>query len=436
MRILMLPKNLAIGGSQINAVDLAGSLAQQGHEVHSAAAKAPLRDRLLNLNVSHTDIPPAAMRFRRLAALRQTIRRVDPDVIHAFEVRNIIDASHVAPTVPTLGTIMSTRVPWFLPESVPVTVGSPDLFRFTQLWRGGVTLLPPPIPIEHSAQPQHRGDLAAKHGLGEVEHLFVMVSRLVEPFKREAIVRTIRSMGTLETERPVALLIVGDGVARPLFEAEAEKVNKAAGERIVVFAGELTDPTPAFEAADTIVGSGTAVMRGVALGIPSIVVGREGFSDCVDGESIEALISAGFYGVGEGVVEPDPLAAQMASSLDVPARAGTDPLRLAVAERYGAAAVGKQLEGTLTAVAADPQNRARHLTELSRSALRGVHYKARKSVLSRAAARAGLVDEEADNFVFGRLRNLALPPQAFGTGRNQPASESESAHHRPADTLQ
>lgn len=417
MRILALPKNLEVGGSQVNAVDLSVSLHSIGHNVLVASPDGPLGTKLAANGVETGALPRRELPIGRIRAMTGLIRAWQPDVIHAYEVRGIVDAcysSRLANGPPVLGTILSTRVPWYLPESVPITVGMPRLFDFTRRWRtGSVALIRPPIVTSHQRTPTE-SPIPHVDDLGDPQHLAILVSRLVEAFKKEGILRTIASMTLLGNEG-VALLIVGDGPARPVYEAAAQKTNTDVGRPVVAFSGELVDPEPAFAAADVIIGNGTSVMRAAADGKPGVVIGRQGFSTVIGPEVLEALAVDGFYGVGDGLGNPDPLAGQILAALS-PDRAGElEVVKKAVLELYGVEAVAEQLDRELIKASA---MKCPGWGELTQVPLRVLYYRTLRARLRFAAESRGLHAEQADNYVYGRLRNMALPPARFGTGRN------------------
>jgi glycosyltransferase involved in cell wall biosynthesis len=291
----------------------------------------------------------------------------------------------------------------------------PNLAEFTRRWRTGPTTLIE-SPVRDSGP---RPEIVALSPRSR--RRIVLVSRLVEPFKGEGILRAITAMNALGGQ-DLVLEIVGDGPARPLFEEAAESVNQQAKTAVIEFLGEHLDGYAAIAAADLVVGNGLSVIQGVMMGKPSVVVGREGYSVVVDSGSLPELIDRGFYGVGEGLKLHDPLPEQILAALSEWRKAELAALADQVRDRYGLHAVVPRFEAEL--------DRAREIDppgagELSRSLARAVHYRARRRILRRRANRLGLTAEINDDYVFGRLRNMALPPASWGTGHNQPVRSPE-----------
>ena len=136
-------------------------------------------------------------------------------------------------------------------------------------------------------------------------------------------------------------------------------------------------------------------------------------------DNFDRLAVDGFYGVGTGVVDPDPLRDQIVHAIE-----STPPEHLAaltslVEANYGLEALSNRLEQALTSAAAASTPRWRLLEERLRVPFRFAHYRIRRERLRMQGTELGLVNEELDNYVFGKLRNLALPPAAIGTGRNR-----------------
>src|SRR4051812_35195194 len=88
LRILVYPHQLSIGGSQINAIELAAAVRDRGHTVRVFAAEAgPLGDLVrqlrlpLELAPTHRRRPSPTI----AAALRAACEREHFDVVHAYE---------------------------------------------------------------------------------------------------------------------------------------------------------------------------------------------------------------------------------------------------------------------------------------------------------------------------------------------------------------
>jgi hypothetical protein len=61
--------------------------------------------------------------------------------------------------------------------------------------------------------------------------------------------------------------------------------------------GEMADPSPAYAAADVIIGQAGSALGGMAFAKPLAVIGEEGFSELLTPESTPALLRQGWYGL-------------------------------------------------------------------------------------------------------------------------------------------
>ena len=99
----------------------------------------------------------------------------------------------------------------------------------------------------------------------------------------------------------VQLVVVGDGPARPAVEEAAAAANARAGRRVVVLAGEMVDPRPAYAAADVVLGMGGSALRGMAFGKPLVVAGVGGFWKLLTPDSAPLFLGAGLGRPGHGL---------------------------------------------------------------------------------------------------------------------------------------
>jgi hypothetical protein len=67
----------------------------------------------------------------------------------------------------------------------------------------------------------------------------------------------------------------------------------------------MTDPRPAYAAADIVVGMQGSALRGMAFGKPTVIVGDRGFSEIVSPSTFPRFLEEGFSGVGDGRSDED-----------------------------------------------------------------------------------------------------------------------------------
>ncbi|MFE5331383.1 glycosyltransferase family 4 protein [Embleya sp. NPDC056575] len=337
MRILVCPHDMQLGGSSINAVDLARAVRDLGHEVWVMGRQGPLRQRVAAAGLPLLALPerahvrPSPAVSRAIAA---AVRRHRIDVVHTYEYWPLVEAflgAFVPRGTPVLGTIMSmgSLPPYFPRTGVPLTLGYGDLYEETGEVRGlegaRVHLLEPPVdttidhPIADGADAEVDVDaFAAEHGLLKPAPTVVLVSRLARHLKQEHLERTVDAVARLSPELPgLRLVLVGGGSIEGELQARAAAANAELGRRAIVLTGEMADPRPAYASADVVVGMGSSVLRGMAFGKPTVVVGEQGFSKPVTPETIGEFDGLGFYGLGAGrvSVEQDALVGQLTTLL-------------------------------------------------------------------------------------------------------------------------
>ncbi|OCK58193.1 glycosyltransferase family 4 protein [Bradyrhizobium sp. LMTR 3] len=307
MKVLLYPHSMELGGSQLNAIQLAGSIRDRGHEVIVLSEAGPLVERVRKMALEHIELPaqrgrPSPKVIRMIGHLVQR-RRID--VVHGYEWPPIIEAflgGRVAHRTAVVGTVMSMSVASFLPRNVPLTVGT-ELIRRAAIDAGHrhVELLEPPVDTRADNPSIDGRSFRADQGVEPDEVLLAMVCRLVPDLKLEGLLSACDAVRELAVAgHRVRLMIVGDGPARGDVGRRAEEVNATAGYKVVLMAGEMADPRPAYAAADVIIGQGGSALRGMAFGKPLVVIGEEGFSELLTPESAPVFLQQGWYGLGSG----------------------------------------------------------------------------------------------------------------------------------------
>jgi glycosyltransferase involved in cell wall biosynthesis len=353
MRLLVAPHDLQIGGSQINAIDLAAGAAAAGHDVAVYGVPGPLVDRIESLGLEF--IPARPLQYRpapsRVAQLAGLARSRRLDLIHAYEWPPCLDAyygAHLLRGVPLVCTVLSMSVSPLVPRSIPLIMGTEALGdEARETHRAPVWVLEPPI----DAVADHPGiDGAAfrrERGLDDGSLLIVTVSRLAIDLKLDALVQAIDAAGVLAGRLPVRLALVGDGPAAAALEERAAEVNRRHGREVVSFLGAMADPRPAYAAADVVVGMGSSALRALSIGRPVVVQGEGGFSKPFGPETLPYFLRHGFWGLDQPGWSVEQLAGELEALLaDAGRRAELGAFgRRTVEERFSLSrALTRQLE--------------------------------------------------------------------------------------------
>jgi glycosyltransferase involved in cell wall biosynthesis len=394
VKVLVYPHTMEIGGSQLNAIEIAAAVRDRGHDVIVVSRPGALVETVRQLGLRHVTLDPRARRTlspRALAHLTSLVRENGIDVVHGYEWPPGVEAvlgPRLRLGVPVVCTIMSGSVAPFLPRTLPLIVGTNELrSRELAAGRAPVTLLEPPVDTRANAPGYDPGPFRKELGLDAATPLISVVGRLVSEMKLEGVLAACDAVGELARSGvSVQLAVVGDGPARPAVEEAAAAANARAGQLVVALAGELYDPRPAYAAADVVLGMGGSALRGMAFGKPLVVQGMSGFWELLTPESAPLFLSQGWGGSGpdgEGRAEGRArLASILPTLLDDPAtrtRLG-DFGRALVAERYGldhAAAIQEEVYASAVQTTAHPFA-ARLVADAARTGNGAFWHKARR----------------------------------------------------------
>jgi glycosyltransferase involved in cell wall biosynthesis len=303
MKILVYPHMLSIGGSQLNAVELAGAVARRGHDVTVFGRQGPLVDVVRAWGMRFEEAPESTRRpsLAVAGALVRLVERDGYDLVHGYEWPPVLEAfygPYLRRGTAVVATVLSMSVPSFLPRVVPLIVGTRQLQEAAGARRAPVWVVEPPVDLAANAPSGDGGAFRKAYGLDPAMPLVVIVSRLAEQLKFEGLERAVTAVGTLAERVGCQLVIVGDGPMRSRLERQAEEINRRVGRRVVVLTGELLDPRPAYAAADVVLGMGGSALRAMAYAKPLIVLGEGGFSRTLDATTADLFLWQGFYGIG------------------------------------------------------------------------------------------------------------------------------------------
>ncbi|MCU1271968.1 MAG: hypothetical protein JWN74_3262 [Acidobacteriaceae bacterium] len=351
MKVVVYPHQLAIGGSQINAIDLAAAISGLGHEVIVYALPGPLEDYVAAKGLRY--IPAHRFCYRlglsHIVQLAALVRKEKIDLVHAYEWPPCLDA-FFGPAllfkVPVVCTVLSMSVMPIVPRVLPLIMGTEELAEAAQATqRGTVTVMEPPIDTESDSPANDGTGFRATYGIGSDEMLVVTVSRLAIDLKLDALNDAIDAIDELATSWRVRLIIVGDGEAAPQLRARAAAVNQRHRRELVILAGAALDPRCAYAAADVVVGMGSSALRALAHAKPVIVQGERGFNAPFNSHHESLFFRQGFYGIGDGTPGGPRLAEHVAALLADPARRATLGARgrEVVVRRYSLRAAAAQL---------------------------------------------------------------------------------------------
>ncbi|WP_250034292.1 glycosyltransferase [Paractinoplanes maris] len=305
MRVLTCLHTMEIGGSQINAIEIAAGVARYGHEVIIYGPDGELRTMVAGLGLEFVQAPPKGEppSRRNVAAIAEVARRREVDLIHAYEWAPSLESAYGAYLrggVPLVTTVLSMEVPAWVPKHLPLVVGTHEIAERERDLRPDLHVIEPPVDTEANAPVTDNRQARKNLGLGDDEIAVVSVSRLAAALKLEGLLAATRAVGSLDPALRVRLLIVGDGPCRAEVQAEADEVNTRRGAEVVTLTGAMLDPHDAYAAADVMIGMGMSALRSMAFAKPLIVQGEGGFWLTLTPETLPIFLDQGFYGVGDG----------------------------------------------------------------------------------------------------------------------------------------
>jgi glycosyltransferase involved in cell wall biosynthesis len=305
VKVVVYPHRMEIGGSQLNAIELAAAVQRLGHDVVVFGQPGGLVGRVRDLGVEFVAAPAPRGRPspKVMRALRRLVADRGADVVHGYEWTTALEAywgPRARDGVPAVATVMSMAVAPFLPRDMPLVVGTEQIADHERrAGRAAVAVIEPPVDVEANAATAVDADaFRREHALDPDALTIVSVSRLAAELKLEGLLAAAAVAGRLSPH--VQLVIAGDGPSRAQVEAAAERANAAAGRRAVVLTGELRDPRPAYAAADVCLGMGGSALRAMAFSRPLIVQGEHGFWELLAPETVDRFLWTGWYGAGEG----------------------------------------------------------------------------------------------------------------------------------------
>lgn len=407
MRILVYPGVMEVGGSQLNAVQLAHETARAGHDVLMFGPDGDLVPLVGALGLEYVRAPQEGRwpSPRNMAALRRLVVDRGVDVVHGYEWGPSVDLAfgpHRRLGTPLVTTVLSMDVPDHVPRHEPLVVGTRRLHEEQRAVRPRVHLIEPPIDTEQDAPGAAGPDARALLGLGRDDLVLSVVGRLSTDLgKADGVVAAIEVVGRLARTGgawpgggALRLVVVGTGPEQARVAARADAVNAAAGEQIVVVTGQLLDPRPAYDAADVVLGMGSSILRGMAFGKPVVVQGDRGDWRALTRDTLDGFLHDGWLCDGPG--DGTDLERELAPLLADPAlRAQRGALgRGVVLDAYSLAAAGRRQEAVYAdAVAVRPSEAVRR-EALLRCAVDVAKFKAslaRQRAAAAARARAGAV---------------------------------------------
>ncbi|WP_345474090.1 glycosyltransferase family 4 protein [Glutamicibacter ectropisis] len=387
LRLIICPHELEMGGSQLNAIELAARAQDRGHQVIIFAPPGPLSTQVANLGLQHVLSPPANMLSRKwVRALNQLSLSWKADLVHTYEWAPSLAAFYgrfVRRDFHLVMTILSMDIPDFLPRSVPLIVGTEQLRSQVAHRPGPVYLMEPPIDTDANSilalatqTPTFRSS--------EDQLLVSMVCRVTDELdKASGIIQAMSVVQKLATTRSVRLVIAGDGEAMDRVRDAANEANQTAGAEIVVLLGNMPDPRQLYAQSDICLGMGSSALKALSFGKPLIVQGAQGYWKLLDDRSLPEFLVQGFYGVGgSGELGLEQLVELLSGDPTLRTRLGAWGRELAV-QRFSLTRAAEDLEEIYQRAGQTPPNLLDETRSLAESTFDYLKFLASRKLISR-----------------------------------------------------
>ncbi|MDQ0092644.1 glycosyl transferase family 1 [Paeniglutamicibacter psychrophenolicus] len=376
MKILVCPHQMGMGGSQLNAVEMAVAVKRHGHEAVVYAPEGILTDALESMDVPWIPAHDARLHGGRWATrLGQVIRSEGVELVHSYEWRPCLQAAFAGGLrTPMLMSVMAMDVPRFLPRHLPLVVGIPALQRRMMAEGRTAYLLEPPVDMKRYSTRDVDG-ARKRWGIDRKEIVISAVSMLTTDLEKlQGILSAIAVVDRLAGTTPVRLLVAGDGEGAATVNERAEQVNLRHGRTVIQPVGFQLDPVPVYEAADIVLGMGSSAIKGLAHGKALIVQGEGGFWKVADETTVGGFMDKGWFG-SNGAGARDLLAGLADLVGDERKRHRLGVLGRSLVEgRYGLSHAAAELSGIYVETAMRPRRLGETTMSLARSAATSAKY--------------------------------------------------------------
>lgn len=303
MRIVVYPATMEMGGSTMNALELAARVQARGHEVivygDDDVLVGVARSLGLEFQVRHAGRGWPS--FRDVLRLHRLVRRRGIQIVHAYEGGPALDVAFLeslSSRVVPMTTVMSMTVPYELPRHSDLFVGTRELREHAARTRARVHLMEPPIDVDANRRTDPDG-ARTRMGIGDEMTCLSIVCRLTEDLgKLPGVLEAIATVDGLAVRHSLQLLVAGGGEGLAAVRTAADRVNAHHGRQVVIVTGPLLDPRDAYDATDIALGMGSSALKALSFGTPLVVQGGHGFWKLFDQGSRAQFAHTGFYGDG------------------------------------------------------------------------------------------------------------------------------------------
>lgn len=325
--VLVQVNSLELGGTQLNAVDLALAVRDYGYDsvVFGPSRSLPTGSSLIDVGaergveVRSYDERPSVLAGGALEIAARA-RSVGASLVHIYGTwagaRSAFWGACILARRPLVHTVYEMAVS-------PQTYRHTTLIVGTAYLRDGLTdrpgftrLISPPVDTDGDAQ-EAIDPTVFLHSIGSdpKQVRIGLVSRLDEDMKALSVEAAINALSLLGDPQ-LKLVVAGDGDAYGRLRRLANVVNHDAGREVARLVGAMRDPRPVYASSEIVLGMGGSAARALAFGKPVVVQGQFGTSEVFNEGTANDLYSRSFWNDKPSDDPAGDLAANLRTLLD------------------------------------------------------------------------------------------------------------------------
>lgn len=304
VKALVYPVSMEIGGSQLNAIELAAEIAARGDDVVLFGPDGDLVPVARNMGLEYivSPRPPGWPARATMDALVDLVKSRGIDVVHGYEWSPSLALTfgpHRRLGTAMVTSVLSMSVPSVIARHEPIIVGTRELYEEQLDRRDRVYLMEPPIDTARNAPGQAGPDARKSLGLAADDLVVAVVCRLTTDLgKARGVHEAIEVTKRLGVIHPLRLVVVGAGTELNRVSEHAAETNRVLGRSSVVVTGGMLDPRAAYDVADVVLGMGSSALKGMAFAKPVVVQGEDGFWHPLTETNLPTFLAKGWFGHG------------------------------------------------------------------------------------------------------------------------------------------
>ena len=292
MKILMALMGLEIGGAETHVVELSKALKGMGHEIVVASNGGVYQRELEESGIRHVKVPLHSKKphffIKSYRELKKLFDSESFDIVHAHAripayICGLLAKKYSFRFVTTAHWVFKITPLWKrLANWGEKTIAVSDdikeyLIKNYGIWADNISTTINGIDTKKFSKKTDWADIKEEFSLSDDAYRISYVSRM--DTSRSAVAFMVASaMPEIIKIKPNAeLVIVGDGNDFSRLKEHVEKINRTLGRDVIKLTGARVDINKFVAASDAFVGVSRSALEAMAVGIPVIIAGNEGY---------------------------------------------------------------------------------------------------------------------------------------------------------------